>query len=104
MLEPKNYQKMPIPIQAMKFIAENEFEATLAQPEVQANWEALRRFANYLVRSEEYHDGTRLFYVYDRLHDTWVRFAPGDWIARGIKGEFYPIEKDVFDATYEESK
>lgn len=26
---------------------------------------------------------------------------PGDWIIRGVKGEFYPIKPDIFEATYE---
>ncbi len=26
----------------------------------------------------------------------------GDWIIKGIKGEFYPCKPDVFDATYEQ--
>ena len=26
---------------------------------------------------------------------------PGDWIIRGIKGEFYPCKPDIFAATYE---
>ena len=26
---------------------------------------------------------------------------PGDWIIRGIKGEFYPCKPDIFEATYE---
>jgi len=25
----------------------------------------------------------------------------GDWIIKGVKGEFYPCHKDVFDLTYE---
>jgi hypothetical protein len=25
----------------------------------------------------------------------------GDWIIKGVKGEFYPCKPDVFDATYE---
>ena len=25
----------------------------------------------------------------------------GDWIIKGIKGEFYPIKNDIFEATYE---
>ncbi len=27
--------------------------------------------------------------------------APGDFIIRGIKGEFYPCKPDIFAATYE---
>ena len=26
----------------------------------------------------------------------------GDWIIRGIKGEYYPCKDDIFTATYEE--
>ena len=26
---------------------------------------------------------------------------PGDWIIRGVKGEFYPCKPDIFNATYE---
>jgi hypothetical protein len=26
---------------------------------------------------------------------------PGDWIIKGVKGEFYPCKPDIFDATYE---
>lgn len=26
----------------------------------------------------------------------------GDWIIRGVKGEFYPCQPDIFEATYEE--
>lgn len=28
--------------------------------------------------------------------------APGDWIIRGVQGEFYPCKPDIFDATYEQ--
>lgn len=26
---------------------------------------------------------------------------PGDWLIRGVKGEFYPCKPDIFEATYE---
>jgi hypothetical protein len=29
------------------------------------------------------------------------RADPGDWIIKGIKGEFYPCKPDIFAATYE---
>ena len=31
----------------------------------------------------------------------WMRVSPGDWIIRGIKGEFYPCKPDIFEGTYE---
>ena len=28
----------------------------------------------------------------------------GDWIIKGVKGEFYPCKPDIFELTYEEVK
>lgn len=36
----------------------------------------------------------------DTLEGTMEAKA-GDWIVRGIKGELYPVKKDIFEATYE---
>jgi hypothetical protein len=30
-----------------------------------------------------------------------MRADVGDWIIRGVKGEFYPCKPDIFEATYE---
>ena len=30
-----------------------------------------------------------------------MRVDPGDWIIKGIKGEFYPCKPDIFAATYD---
>lgn len=27
--------------------------------------------------------------------------CPGDWIIKGVKGEFYPCKPDIFELTYE---
>lgn len=31
----------------------------------------------------------------------WQEVSFGDWIIKGIKGEFYPCKPDIFEATYE---
>ena len=44
-----------------------------------------------------------------RMHDHgWIDtlegghvVCPGDWIIKGVKGEFYPCKPDIFEATYE---
>lgn len=40
-----------------------------------------------------------------QLHiETWegiMHASKGDWIIRGIQGEFYPCKPDIFEATYE---
>lgn len=30
-----------------------------------------------------------------------MQAKPGDWIIRGIEGEFYPCKPDIFEKTYE---
>ena len=30
-----------------------------------------------------------------------MQVSKGDWIIRGVKGEFYPCKPDIFAATYE---
>ena len=30
-----------------------------------------------------------------------ITASPGDWIIKGVKGEFYPCKPDIFAATYE---
>lgn len=30
-----------------------------------------------------------------------MRAGPGDWIIKGVKGEFYPCKPDIFASTYE---
>jgi hypothetical protein len=39
--------------------------------------------------------------VFDVLHSTWVRVYPGQWVIKGVRGEFYPCAHDVFEQTYE---
>lgn len=31
-----------------------------------------------------------------------MRADPGDWIIKGVKGEFYPCKHDIFETTYDE--
>jgi len=30
-----------------------------------------------------------------------LKVSEGDWIIRGVKGEFYPCKPEIFEATYE---
>lgn len=42
--------------------------------------------------------------VWDYLHQTWVGVRPGDYIIKGMKGEFYPCDPEVFNSKYELKK
>ncbi len=45
-------------------------------------------------------DGLRLG-IFIKTLEGEMRADPGDWIIRGVKGEFYPCKPDIFEATYE---
>lgn len=32
-----------------------------------------------------------------------ITASEGDWIIKGVQGEFYPCKPDIFDQTYEEA-
>lgn len=51
---------------------------------------------------EEFPEDDTGWFVWDYLHETWVHFSAGDWIIKGVKGEFYPCRSGIFEATYEE--
>ena len=82
----------PLPIEAIKFNGKN-FEAVKAfTGELKFRKVGTRKdFAQLNVVAE----------VYDHLHDTWVGVKEGQWIAKGMLGEFYPIAPAVFDQKYE---
>ena len=37
-----------------------------------------------------------------RTTEDWLTVKIGDYIIRGVKGELYPVRKDIFEETYEE--
>lgn len=35
------------------------------------------------------------------VHKAWLPLNVGDWVAKGVLGEFYPISNDVMEASYD---
>jgi hypothetical protein len=42
-------------------------------------------------------DGSIRIHTLEGVMCAW----PGDWIIKGVKGEFYPCKPDIFEETYE---
>ena len=81
------YRKRPVTIEAIQWTGQN--------------WEELQAFTGYQVQRHEFTQAPEITNVYDVLHDTWVTFYLGDWIVKGVGGEFYPCNIDIFEKTYE---
>lgn len=39
--------------------------------------------------------------VYNKAESQWLVVPIGHWIIRGIQGELYPCDPDIFEATYD---
>jgi hypothetical protein len=42
------------------------------------------------------------YYLAVETREGIMRADPGDYVIRGVQGEFYPCKPDIFAATYEE--
>ena len=83
------------PIDAEQFETINIWRATKA-PEWQAAICECR-----VAYAEPGGGGSPLKYPHIHTLEGIHRVNDGDWIARGIKGEFWPTKPDIFAATYE---
>lgn len=86
----RTYRKKPVVVEAVLYTGENA--------EAVAKW-CSGEVATDRV-TEEDHDVTT--YVRIRTLEGAMLAAPGDYVIKGVKGEFYPCKPDIFNATYEE--
>jgi hypothetical protein len=82
------FRKKPVTIDAMQFKTNNDDGSSMREIEkwITDNGGKVRN------------DNTNLYI--ETLEGTH-RADVGDWIIRGVKGEFYPCKPEIFDMTYE---
>jgi hypothetical protein len=88
------FRKKPVVIEAMQWNGSAESIRQICQ------WANARFEDEPNVDYVSCHDGT----VSDVLVHTLegeMQVSPGDWIIKGVKGEFYPCKPDIFEQTYE---
>lgn len=85
------YVKKPIEIDAMQLPAEGE--------EADENLIDFLHSMDYIDRTwESDRDGGLVIHTLEGD----MLASPGDWIIKGVKGEFYPCKPDIFELTYDE--
>jgi len=82
------FRKKPITIEALQFTSDEDRNIT--------NGPAIARWCGGSYVTDAF--GPCL--LIDTLEGQ-MRGDPGDWIIKGVKGEFYPCKPDIFEATYE---
>lgn len=79
------FRKKPVVIEAEQFTMENKDRVFL--------WITCNRYADF--------DGEGKPLLKIQTLEGDITASLGDWIIRGVKGEFYPCKPDIFEATYE---
>lgn len=87
MNEPAQYRKKPVVIEAMQLLDDLRQHTRVAGWVIQGGGEALVPFAEPCL--------------YIETLEGRMRADLGDWIIKGVNGEFYPCKPDIFDKTYE---
>lgn len=86
MSEPRKYRKKPVVIEAMVF------DGTVSGALAAKDWIA--------TPVEVVPTNTHHVILIPTLEGK-MQANPGDYIIRGVQGEFYPCKSDIFEATYE---
>lgn len=82
----KSYRKKPVVIDA-----------------IQQNGSTIDEIKDWLGEAfSYYHTTTGTLYI--RTLEGVIKGSTGDYIIKGVKGEFYPCKPDIFRETYEEVK
>lgn len=84
---PKQFRKKPVVIEAKRFTGINE-----------RLHKELNEFVGVDLEVRNYNN--ILCLVIPTLEGEHIA-TPGDWIIKGVAGEFYPCKPAIFEATYE---
>ena len=77
------YRKKPVEVEAVQYLREKNIHECLD----------FCSDMNYNAKDNEYHISTL---------EGDMKVTEGDYIIKGVQGEFYPCKPDIFLATYEE--
>lgn len=83
------FRKKPVVIEAMNFLTNNDVG--------DANMNDIVAWVNS-NGGNAHHNSTD---IYIHTMEGVMCASCGDWIIKGVKGEFYPCKPDIFEATYE---
>ncbi|MDP3984434.1 MAG: hypothetical protein Q8Q52_05425 [Acidimicrobiia bacterium] len=83
------YRKKPVVIEAVQWTGKNLTDMEQFLGGAGANW--YRPSGAALARGE----------IFIRTLEGEHTANAGDWIIKGVKGEFYPCKPDIFEMTYE---
>lgn len=97
---PQRFRKMPVVIEAMQFAGTNGETHGVYQWIEKNTQGSFNPLAEETPASGVGIDPATGFMLIATLEGV-MQAKPGDWIIRGVQGEFYPCKPEIFTATYE---
>lgn len=102
----KTYRKRPVEIHAIQYTNSGDAKNVQDISEftmTDADWSVTQ----FIILNDEDRDQKSwgpdiTAAVFDDLHDTWVGVKDGQFIIKGLQGEFYPHDEALFPEAYEE--
>lgn len=83
-LRPRRFRKKPVTVEAM------QWDGTEASQQAIVTWSR--------GEASGWFDGD--YFIEIKTPEGTMRADEGDWIIKGVAGEFYPCKPGIFDATY----
>lgn len=101
--EPKVYRKLPVNIEAIQFPLGGTAQGEVARWIRDSGGEANLYDGNVRQVDTPFEDGSYFHWVSMSIKtlEGTMNAHPGDYIIKGVEGEFYPCRPDIFQKTYE---
>lgn len=90
----RRFRKKPVIIEAIQYECPD-------QPRTSGNVAEIQEFGAVVEPSGPWDPPANGDLIVKTLEGPFTA-SPGDFIIRGVQGEFYPCKPDIFEATYEE--
>jgi len=90
------YRKKPVVIEAVEWTGQNLFDVitfTDGKPDLSSDIQK--------HKWQEYCELVATSGFKIKTLEGWMRARIGDYIIKGVQGEFYPCKPDIFEQTYE---
>lgn len=91
-MPPRKFVKKPVEIEAIQFNGLDDYLSIVEWMKDSGDTHALASEVSYVDHMEPT--------MYIHTPNGAATVGPGEWVARGVEGEFYPISNSILEATY----
>ena len=99
-MKPQQFRTKPVVIEAIRWDGTAEGATPIIDWTLGAENDAVARYHEGFENDGGRRPSQPACIAIDTLEGTMLAL-PGDWIIRGVQGEFYPCKPGIFAATYE---